>query len=50
MARFAAMVSRELGEPLPDGHTPRNYAAGTDRYAIYKTGPVLAVSVSYHGD
>ncbi|XP_064607157.1 uridine phosphorylase 1-like [Liolophura sinensis] len=44
MSRFAAMVSRELGDPLPEGQTPQNYAAGTDRYAIYKTGPVLAVS------
>lgn len=44
MERFTSFVIHELGLQPGTGDTPTNYAAGTDRYALYKAGPVLAVS------
>ena len=46
MERFTSCVIEELGLEPHEGDSPTNYAAGTDRYALYKAGPVLAVSVS----
>lgn len=47
MERFTSYVTTELGLDHPNGDaSPTNYAAGTDRYALYKAGPILAVSVS----
>jgi uridine phosphorylase len=48
MEKFSAYVASELNidDHEMDGDTPRNYAAGTDRYSIHKVGPVLSVSVS----
>lgn len=43
MKNFATFVGRELGL---DKTEPRNYSDKEDRYVVYKTGPVLSVSVS----
>jgi hypothetical protein len=45
MEKFASFISKELG--LEDNGPPKNYAGNTDRYAVYKAGPVLSVSVSH---
>ncbi|XP_060551590.1 uridine phosphorylase 1-like [Ruditapes philippinarum] len=42
MEKFASFISKELG--LEDNGPPKNYAGNTDRYAVYKAGPVLSVS------
>uniref|UniRef100_A0A667ZI32 Uridine phosphorylase 1 n=1 Tax=Myripristis murdjan TaxID=586833 RepID=A0A667ZI32_9TELE len=43
MKAFARFMAAELG--LPDAEAdPPNICAGTDRYAMYKAGPVLSVS------
>ncbi|OWF54927.1 Uridine phosphorylase 1 [Mizuhopecten yessoensis] len=43
MEGFVDYINRELGLN-ENGHCPQNYAAGTDRYCVYKAGPVLSVS------
>ncbi|XP_045142301.1 uridine phosphorylase 1 isoform X2 [Echinops telfairi] len=43
MKAFATYVAQELGLEEP-GVEPVNICAGTDRYAMYKVGPVLSVS------
>ena len=43
MASFAKFVAKELDLDLAD---IKNYAETTDRYAVFKAGPVLSVSVS----
>ncbi|XP_075414254.1 uridine phosphorylase 1 isoform X2 [Tenrec ecaudatus] len=43
MKAFATYVAQELGLEQP-GVEPANICAGTDRYAMYKVGPVLSVS------
>ena len=48
MERFAYFMLKELGLTLPAGQTLVNIAKATDRYALYKIGPVLAASVSIH--
>lgn len=45
MERFTKLIREEFGLTPSNGEPPRNYAAGTDRYALYKAGPILAVSV-----
>lgn len=45
MKSFIAYIAEELGLASPGGDYP-NICAGTDRYAMYKVGPVLSVSVS----
>lgn len=45
MKAFIAYIAEELGLGSPGGDYP-NICAGTDRYAMYKVGPVLSVSVS----
>jgi hypothetical protein len=45
MNTFIKYVAAELGLDHPGKEYP-NICAGTDRYAMYKAGPVLSVSVS----
>lgn len=45
MKAFIKYVSSELGLGRPGEDHP-NICAGTDRYAMFKAGPVLSVSVS----
>lgn len=45
MSTFIKYVAAELGLDHPGKEYP-NICAGTDRYAMYKVGPVLSVSVS----
>lgn len=45
MSAFIRYVAAELGLDHPGKEYP-NICAGTDRYAMYKVGPVLSVSVS----
>lgn len=45
MKAFIRCVGAELGLDCPGRDYP-NICAGTDRYAMYKVGPVLSVSVS----
>ncbi|XP_060065715.1 uridine phosphorylase 1-like [Ylistrum balloti] len=43
MEGFVKYINKELGINT-NGRCPQNYAAGTDRYCVYKAGPVLSVS------
>lgn len=45
MKAFTEFIAVELGMEDPKSDYP-NICAGTDRYAMYKVGPVLSVSVS----
>lgn len=45
MKSFTEYIAKELGIADPKGEYP-NICEGTDRYAMYKIGPVLSVSVS----
>lgn len=42
MEKFANFIAEELC--LKESGPPKNYAGSTDRYALYKAGPVLSVS------
>ncbi|KAK3107906.1 hypothetical protein FSP39_024898 [Pinctada imbricata] len=46
MEAFCGLVARELNinDHEMDGDKHKNYASGTDRYALHKVGPVLSVS------
>lgn len=44
MKSFSEYIAGELG--IKDPASGTNICAGTDRYAMYKAGPVLSVSVS----
>lgn len=44
MKSFIEYIAAELGMEDPKSEYP-NICAGTDRYAMYKVGPVLSVSV-----
>lgn len=46
MKAFTEYIAKELGMADPNGEYP-NICEGTDRYAMYKVGPVLSVSVSH---
>lgn len=46
MKAFAQYITGELNLGDPKADIP-NICAGTDRYAMYKVGPVLSISVSY---
>ena len=48
MERFAHFMIKELKYKLPAGQTIHNIAGATDRYALYKVGPVLMASVSIY--
>ena len=45
MKSFIEYIAAELSMEDPKAEYP-NICAGTDRYAMYKIGPVLSVSVS----
>ena len=45
MEAFAKYMAKELGLDHPGAEYP-NIWGGTDRYAMFKVGPVLSVSVS----
>lgn len=45
MEAFAKYMAKELGLDHPGAEYP-NICRGTDRYAMFKVGPVLSVSVS----
>lgn len=45
MKSFTEYIAKELGLSGTNAEYP-NICAGTDRYAMYKVGPVLSVSVS----
>ena len=47
---FAFYMLEELNLKLPTGQTLVNLVEGTDRYVMYKTGPVLCVNVSTKPD
>ena len=49
MEAFAQYILKELRYQLPAGQALVNIAGATDRYALYKVGPVLAASVSKIG-
>jgi len=44
MEGFAQFILKALGQTLPAGQALVNIAGATDRYALYKAGPVLAAS------
>ncbi len=46
MENFAIHMLEELRITLPAGQALVNIAGATDRYALFKAGPVLAASVS----
>ena len=46
MERTAHFMLKELEVPLPTGYDLTNIASATDRYALYKAGPILLASVS----
>lgn len=46
MKSFTEYIAKELGLEDPKGEYP-NICEGTDRYAMYKVGPILSVSVSH---
>lgn len=45
MRAFAQFMHRELGL-AGDGEDVADICAGSDRYAMYRAGPVLSISVS----
>ena len=46
MLKFAYFIAKEINYKLPPGQDFSNIAHGSDRYVLYKIGPVLSVSVS----
>lgn len=46
MKEFAKFASKELGIPIPEGTDFVDLTITSNRYAMYKVGPVLAVNVS----
>ena len=46
MEAFAHFMVDEIQEKLPTGQTLTNIAGKTDRYVLFKVGPVLICSVS----
>lgn len=44
MLQFANYIKDVIGYKLPMGHQLENITASTDRYTMYKVGPVLAVN------
>ena len=45
MKLFAEFLVKELAVKIPAGQALYNIAHGSDRYVLYKVGPVLSVSV-----
>ncbi len=48
MERFAQTMLQALQIPLPAGQALVDIAGATDRYALFKAGPVLSASVRIH--
>lgn len=46
MQKFADFMVGEIHEQIPTGMQLYNISHGSDRYVLYKVGPVLSVSVS----
>ena len=46
MQKFAEYMVEALNYKLPAGQGLTDIAQGSDRYVLYKVGPVLSVSVS----
>jgi uridine phosphorylase len=46
MLQFALYMKNVIDYKLPTGHLFENITASTDRYTMYKVGPVLSVNVS----
>ena len=46
MLQFSNFIKDYVGYKLPTGHTFENITESTDRYSMYKCGPVLSVNVS----
>ena len=46
MKKFAFFMADQLKYKIPAGQTLEDIARGSDRYVVYKVGPVLSVSVS----
>ena len=46
MKKFAFFMVDELKVKLSAGHTLCDISGGSDRYVLYKAGPVISVSVS----
>lgn len=46
MESFACHVAKELGVTGTGGEPPVNLAKATDRYVLFKAGPVLIANVS----
>ena len=46
MLKFAYFIAKEINYKLPPGQEFSNISHGSDRYVLYKIGPVLSVSVS----
>lgn len=46
MKKLADRLVEELPYNMPTGHALCNIAGGSDRYVLYKVGPVLTASVS----
>ena len=49
MQKFAEYMVEALDYKLPAGQGLVDIAHGSDRYVLYKVGPVLSVSVSMAG-
>jgi len=45
MEDFAQFMLKQLEYQLPAGQALGNISGASDRYAMYKVGPVLAISV-----
>ncbi|WAR04266.1 UPP2-like protein [Mya arenaria] len=50
MEKFAQFMVGQLNEKIPAGMTLSDISHGSDRYVLYKVGPVLSVSMLYHAD
>jgi uridine phosphorylase len=46
MKQFALYIMEEIGHKLPTGTTLQDISSQSHRFAMYKVGPVLCVSVS----
>lgn len=46
MQQFANYISQEMDVKLPVGTTLRDISQDSNRYSMYKVGPVLSISVS----
>lgn len=45
MKDFAKFVAKEIGYPIPEGGDIVDLTITSNRYSMYKVGPVLAVNV-----